>query len=371
MRRDGETGVGDEGSGEGCELVRGDLSEVLLVEPAAFFEVEASGGAVDVFEGEALGEIEFREDFFFGFRGPTEEGDEVDDGLREEALAWVVADCGTGVAFGHFGAIGIEDEGDVSVEGRGAAESLDELEVFRGVHQVVFAADDVGDFHFQVVDDIDEVEDVGAVGAFDDHVWRVGFIAVVDGDFAADEVVHGDGFAIEFEAPSAVVLVDAVGVDEFLEPTVVDIEAFALEVGAEVAAFLRALVPIEAEPVHAVEDCLFGGFGVTGFVGVFDAEDEGSAEVAGEEPVEQSGASAADVKVASRRRSKASANGHGGYVNRGQAFVQSADASRGKKFGGSVVRWFGAGLMGSQDNETGLAQSPQREGRKRNLKSES
>lgn len=88
-------------------------------------------------------------------------------------MARVIADGGSCVAFRHFRAVGIEDEGDVCVLGSGSAEGFDELEVFRRVHQVVLAADDVGDLHFEVVDDVYEVEDVGAIGAFDDHVRGV------------------------------------------------------------------------------------------------------------------------------------------------------------------------------------------------------
>src|SRR2546427_8399035 len=54
------------------------------------------------------------------------------------------------------------------------------------------------------------------------------------------------------------------------------------------------LVPVEAEPGEAVEDdagvLVRGAF----LVGVFDAEQELAARVAGEEPVEEGGAGAAD-----------------------------------------------------------------------------
>lgn len=124
--------------------------------------------------------------------------------------------------------------------------------------------------------------------------------------------MHGDGFAIEAEAPGTVVLIDAVGCDEFFEPGVVDGDAFALEVGAEVSAFFGAFIPIEAEPVQAVEDSLACFVGVSCFVGVFDAEDEGAAVFSCEEPVEERGSRAADVEVAGGRWCEAGANGHGG-----------------------------------------------------------
>lgn len=87
---------------------------------------------------------------------------------------------------------------------------------------MVLAADHVGHFHFEVVDDVYEMEYVGAVAAADDHVGRVRGIAVIDGDFTADEVMHGDGLAVEAETVGIAVFVEAVGGEEFFEIGVVD-----------------------------------------------------------------------------------------------------------------------------------------------------
>ena len=64
-------------------------------------------------------------------------------------------------------------------------------------------------------------------------------------------------------------------------------------------------VPIEAEPAHAVEDRLDRRLGGAGAVGVLDAEQELATVMAGEEPVEQGGARAADMEEAGRRRREA------------------------------------------------------------------
>ena len=83
------------------------------------------------------------------------------------------------------------------------------------------------------------------------------------------------------------------GVEQLFGRWLVEIEALGLEE--------RAFVPVEAEPAHAFENAFDHGFGGALEVGVLDAEDEGSAEVAGEEPVEEGGAGSADVEVASGR----------------------------------------------------------------------
>ena len=51
-----------------------------------------------------------------------------------------------------------------------------------------------------------------------------------------------------------------------------------------------------------------GFFGIAGTIGVFDSQNELAFVVAREKPVEQSGPSAADVEITSRRRSKSDPN---------------------------------------------------------------
>lgn len=60
--------------------------------------------------------------------------------------------------------------------------------------------------------------------------------------------------AVKAEAPCAVVLIDAPGVLELFEIGVVNVVALALEIGAAVAAFHGAFVPVQAQPFHAGED---------------------------------------------------------------------------------------------------------------------
>lgn len=132
--RDGQAGGFDVRFRQVGEGFRGDFRDVLLVHPGAFVQIEATRGAVDGFEGKAVDEFGEGEDFVIGFRGPSEQCDEIDDRFGEETLAWVIADGGSGVAFGHLGTVGIQDEGDVSVLGWLRPESRDELKVLGSVH---------------------------------------------------------------------------------------------------------------------------------------------------------------------------------------------------------------------------------------------
>ena len=253
------------------------------------------------------GDLELLDDFFdrqhflaVGGR-PAEQAEVVADGGREVAALLVFLDEGALIALGHLArTVGLQDERDVAVNGRLGAEGLEELEVLRGVGEVVLAADHVGDLHLDVVDDVDEVEDWLAVGAEDHEV------AILDArDLSADHVVqhHRDGVdflvilfqvivvgggacAFEAEPPGAVLFVSAALGGELLELGLIEFGTLRLEVGTKFAADFGAFVPIHAEPAHRIEDHLQEGLRVALLVRVLDAEDELTARVAGVEPVE-------------------------------------------------------------------------------------
>ena len=91
----------------------------------------------------------------------------------------------------------------------------------------------------------------------------------------------------------------------------VDLGALGLAVGAVGASDVGAFVPGEADPLEGVEDHLLGGGDEAGAVGVFDAEDELAAALAGEEVVEEADVGGADVGVAGGRGGDADADGAG------------------------------------------------------------
>ena len=88
-------------------------------------------------------------------------------------------------------------------------------------------------------------------------------------------------------------------VEQLLRGGLVEIEALRL--------IERALVPVEAQPAHAFEDALDHGFRGALEVGILNAQDEGSAGVAREEPVEEGGACSTDVEITGRGGGKTDA----------------------------------------------------------------
>ncbi len=324
----------EEGEGELEEAFRRGLEDVLAVEPEAFFEVEVSVLAVDFFEVKEAHSFLEGEDFAVVFGGPPEEGEVIANGVREVAFLEVGGDAGARVALAHLRAVLVQDEGDVGVARGRLSEGFEEFEMFGRVGEVIFAANDVGDLHFDVIDDIDEVEDPGAIGSADGHVGMGVRVGEIEFDIAADEVVDGDFLAQRAEAPGALILVEvALGV-ELIKVGLVDGFAFGLEIGAAGSADFWAFIPLEAEPAEAFEDDLDGLLSVAGFVGVFDAEDEGAAAMAGEEPVEEGGSGAADVQVT---------GGGGGEAN---ADVRTHKGVEGAKGLGGRARENRAGVQG-------------------------
>src|SRR6185295_7067409 len=72
----------------------------------------------------------------------------------------------------------------------------------------------------------------------------------------------------------------------------------------------RLVVPVEAEPLQAVDDGLDRFLGGALAVGVLDAQAEDAAVMPGIQPVEQGRAGASDVEEAGRRGGKAGDDSH-------------------------------------------------------------
>ena len=132
----------------------------------------------------------------------------IHDGFGQKSVVEIAGQRRALVALAHLGAVVVEDERDVRVMRRRHAKRLEERNVLGGVAQMIFAADDVGDVHFQIVNDVDEMEHGLAVGALDDEVG-IGFLAVGQfaDDVADDEVVNGDWLALHLEFDRAFVFV--------------------------------------------------------------------------------------------------------------------------------------------------------------------
>ena len=162
------------------------------------------------------------------------------------------------------------------------AQRLVDVDLARGVVDVVLAAYDVGDAHVGVIDDDAEVVGRGSVGAADDEVIK---LAVRNLDVAADEVVELHGALGRVPEPYDIrlvrgvlgVIVAAVAViagllalfelllaervnallgavalvGKALREHVVDNRVVAVKA---LRLIVRALVPVKAQPLHRLDD---------------------------------------------------------------------------------------------------------------------
>src|SRR5262249_12293119 len=127
--------------------------------------------------------------FAIVFRRPTEQAKIIADRFRGVALLDVSGDGGAFVALAHLRTVAIQNQRNVSKVWWRRAESFVKLDVLRRVREMILAADDVRDFHLDVIDHIHEVKDPRAVRAPDGHVGmrrRVGEIKI---DFSTHEIV--------------------------------------------------------------------------------------------------------------------------------------------------------------------------------------
>ena len=281
-----DAGALDEGETQVGKALEGHLDEVLAVHPETFVEVEAGAAPVDVFQFEEFDDLLDGEDFAVVLRRPSEETKVIAHRLGRVALRDVILHTGALVALAHLGTIGIEDERDVGEPRRLDSEGFVELDVLRCVGQMVFAADDIGDLHFDIVDHIDEVENPRPVRAAHGHVGVSPGIREIENDGAADFVMDGDAFARGAETQRAGILVNHALVLKNFQVAFVNRSAFALVIGSVIAALLRALVPVESEPAQTVINPAHGLVVVALAIGVLDAQDKRSSGMAGVQPVE-------------------------------------------------------------------------------------
>src|SRR5690606_5134008 len=90
----------------------------------------------------------------------------------------------------------------------------------------------------------------------------------------------------------------------------------------------RALVVVQAQPGHGVEDRVDRGLGAALAIGILDPQDELAAAMARLQPAIQRGTRAADVQVAGGTGGEAGAAGHGGLWIRVSIILAKAGCRR-------------------------------------------
>src|SRR5438046_4731366 len=188
------------------------------------------------------------------------------------------------------------------------AECAIKLDMFWCIRKMVLASDDMRDFHFDVVDHIDEVKNPRAVGPADRHIGMGAWICEIKIDFAADDVIDHHVLTRRAKTERACVFENMAGVLKLFQIPLVNIRSLALQIRSEISAGMRTFIPIETEPAQSIIDRGSGFFGIARSIDVLDAQNEFAVVMAREEPIEKSRTCAADVEIASGRGGKADAD---------------------------------------------------------------
>ena len=290
--------------------------DVFAVHPEQFLEVETRRRGLAAVEGEGLDELLAAHHLAVVSGRPAEEHEEVEERLRQVPLFLELADERRAVALRVGLALRVHDHRQVRVLRHGRAEGLEDLDVLEGVLDVVVAADDVRDALLDVVHDVGDVEDGRTVGTDDDEILRVfGLLLHVP----LHEVVVLDAAFLRHaeEDDFAGLLLARGGVHGLLDGLVGGARREELLHGGEVVGGVVRLVDhlfvvVEAEPRHRVEHLVDRLLRGAHEIGVLDAQEELSADVAGVEPVEDGGADVADVDGTGWRRGETDSDvGHG------------------------------------------------------------
>ena len=350
--------VAEAGGDEGSQLLRRHLPDVDAVHPLELVDVEDRPRLPHAVEREILHKLLAAEDLGLVVVRPAQQRQEVHQRLGQESLFPVVQRRGRPVALAQLRPVGPQDDRQMRVDRRLPAQGLVEQDVARRARYPLVAADDVGDPHGAVVDDVRQMVGGKAVRLQEHEVVEQ---HVAEADLAAQQVVAdglplglggepddlGAALGLVAGAQVGVVAVAAVvfrglapllllfphrgelvrravaGVGlalphQTLGRFVVALEArwVGLKIRPRVAPLAaavagRPLVPVEAEPAEALQDRLGGALDEPRLIGVLDADDEGAAAVPREEPVEERGADVPHVRNARGAGGVADADGVG------------------------------------------------------------
>ena len=304
-------------------------ADVMAVEIVQFLVIHPRGALADGFEIEPLDRLFGGNDLVIAM-APAQAEKVIAHGLGQVAHVAIGFDRQRAVALGKLGAVRSVDQGQVAIHRHGRTDGFDQLQLPRGIVEMVGTADHMGDIHIHIVHHHRQHIGGRAVRTQQHHIVQLAVLEahipqhdVMDDGFALLPRLqpHHKGFAVLFGArrsiaPAAVVAHRVAGGllflahrRQFLRRRIATIGfAFGHQFFGHLAVTRGAgelvehiAVPVQPHPGHAIEDGghRFGGGALA--VGVFDAQEKSAAGVAGIEPIEQSGAGATDMQHAGGR----------------------------------------------------------------------
>ena len=222
-----------------------------MIEPVELVGVEHRIAAGNALEREPLDELVTAEQLVVCTRAPAEQGEKVEQRVRQVPLSLVLEDRGRTVPLTEALLVGPHDEGHVREPGRRDTEGLEEQHVLRCVRDVIIPANHMRDLHVDVVDDHREM--VGGVPIRAQNHERLE-VCIVEADGAVHLIVKRGGAFRDTESDGAFVLVRKSAVDQITNRRAVALEPLRLEVRGVWPSHFRTLVPVDTEPAQSVEN---------------------------------------------------------------------------------------------------------------------
>ena len=168
-----------------------------------------------------------------------------------------------------------------------APERAVQLDVLGRVRKMIFAANDVRDFHLDVVDHVDEMKNPGAVRPAHGHVRMRSGIGQIEIDLAADEIVDNDVFARRTKAQRSGVFEKVTGLLQLPHIAFINFRALTLKIRAEISTGVRTFIPIETEPAKPIVNGAGRFLGIARAIRVFNPQHQCPAGMLRVEPVER------------------------------------------------------------------------------------
>ncbi len=134
------------------------MRDVLAVEPKTFIAIERGIASINFFELEKFHHFFDVDLFAVVLRRPTEQAKIIAHRFRRISLLHVDGDASALIALAHLRSVVIKNERNVRKTWRRRAKRAVKLDMLGRVGKMIFTANNVRDFHLDVVDDVDEMK---------------------------------------------------------------------------------------------------------------------------------------------------------------------------------------------------------------------
>ena len=254
---------------------------IVMVQPQQFICVECAGRFAYCSEREQLDHLFTAEDLLIA-AGPAQTHQVVQQSFRQVAIITILHDAHGAVTFGEFLTVITINHGNVGVYRYRRVQRFQDVDLTRGVVDMIFTPDHVSDLHIPVIHNHTEVVGRRTVGTTDDQIvkflvaefnWPTDLVVKNNGSVLRVSKTHDARFIIGMmfmavaAAPvitrlftlchllftqrvqtffGAIAFISGTRCQHFINDGVIPVKTFGLEV--------RTFIPFQIQPVHSIHD---------------------------------------------------------------------------------------------------------------------